>query len=138
MIWIDESHQLAEETLAEARALTESNLDGAPRVQILLVGLPRLRVGLQALPYLWRRIVVREELTGLVFDELQPFLTHHFGAEQAHRLGDDARQILFERANGVPGLIAPMFRAIAERFGCEPTPLDPGAVEDTLARWDLA
>jgi len=138
MLWLDEGHQLAEETLAEARALTESNLDGTPRVQVLLVGLPKLRAELQALPYLWRRCVVREELTGLVFEELEPFLTHHFGVEQANRLDNDAHQVLFERANGVPGLIVPMFRAILERFGCDPTPVDPVAVEDTLERWDLA
>ena len=139
MLWLDESHQPRRGNPGRsARALTESNLDGIPRVQVLLVGLPKLRAELQALPYLWRRIVVREELTGLVFEELEPFLAHHFGAEQANRLDDDARNALFERANGVPGLIVPMFRAIGERFGSGPTPVDPVAVEDTLERWDLA
>ena len=137
-LWLDEAHQLPEETLAEARALVESSLEGAPRVQLLLVGLPKLRAELQALPYLWRRIAVREELTGLVFEELEPFLTHHFCAEQAKRLGEDARHALFERANGVPGLIVPMFRAITARFGSDTTPIDPLDVEDTLERWDLA
>ena len=137
-LWLDEAHRLPEETLAEARALVESNLDGTPRVQLLLVGLPKLRVELQALPYLWRRMMVREELTGLVFEELPEFITHHFGHEQAIRLCERGRHALFERANGVPGLIVPMFRAITARFGLDPTPIEPVEVEDTLERWDLA
>jgi len=136
-LWLDEAHELPEETLAEARALAESDLDGTPRVQVLLVGLPKLRAELQAHPYLWRRIVVREELTGLVFDELSAFLEHHFRPEQAKRLCDDGRSALFERAKGVPGLIVPMCRAIFQRAGSEPTPIDPTVVEDTLERWDL-
>jgi len=136
-LWLDEAHELPEETLAEARALAESDLDGTPRVQVLLVGLPKLRAELQAHPYLWRRIVVREELTGLVFEELSPFLEHHFCAEQATRLCDEGRNALFERAKGVPGLIVPMCRAIFERAGGDPTPIDPTVVEDTLERWDL-
>ena len=50
LLWLDEAHDLPEETLAEARTLTESNLDGTPRTQVLLIGLPRLRVELQAQP----------------------------------------------------------------------------------------
>jgi len=137
-LWLDEADQLPEETLAEARALAESDLDGTPRVQVLLVGLPKLRAQLQAQPYLWRRIVVREELTGLLFEELSPFLEHHFRPEQANRLCDIARNALFERAKGVPGLIVPLCRAILARAGSDTTPIDPTIVEDTLERWDLA
>ena len=138
MLWLDESHQLPEETLAEARALAESNLEGPPRVQVLLVGLPKLRLELQSRPYLWRRIVVREELTGLVSEELAPFLTHHFGADQAKRLCDEGRQMLFERAKGVPGLITPMFRAITAAYSDNSSPIAPLLVDDSLEQWDLA
>ncbi len=138
MLWLDEAHELPEETLAEARALAESDLDGARRVQLLLVGLPRLRAELQTRPHLWRRIVVREELTGLRFEELPEFLAHHFTPAQAERLCEHGRNALFERAKGVPGLIVPMFRAILARAGAEHGNLDPAEVEDTLERWDLA
>ncbi|PIE21917.1 MAG: hypothetical protein CSA62_14980 [Planctomycetota bacterium] len=62
-LWIDEAQGLPEETLAELRALAESDIDGTQRIQVLPVGLPRLRVDLQVHPHLWRRIVVREEFT---------------------------------------------------------------------------
>lgn len=138
MLWLDECHELPEETLAEARALAESDLDGARRVQVLLVGLPKLRAELQTRHHLWRRIVVREELTGLLFEELPDFLDHHFSSAQAKRLCEHGLNALFERAKGVPGLLLPMYRAILARAGSEKANIDPAEVEDTLERWDLA
>jgi type II secretory pathway predicted ATPase ExeA len=138
LVWLDEAHDLPEETLAEARALAESDLEGVRRIQILLVGLPKLRAELQAHPALWRRIVVREELTGLLFEELAPFLDHHFSPEHNKRLCEQGLSALFERAKGVPGLLLPMYRAIVARAGSANTNIDPAYVEDTLERWDLA
>jgi len=135
LVWLDEAHELPEETLAEARALAESDLEASRRVQILLVGLPKLRAALQAQPPLWRRIVVREELTGLLFDELVPFLDHHFSPEHRQRLDEPALTTLFERAKGLPGLLLPMARAVFARTA---GPLDPHTVDDTLERWELA
>jgi len=136
LLWLDEAHELPEETLAEARALAESDLEASRRVQILLVGLPKLRAALQAQPALWRRIAVREELTGLLFDELPPFLDHHFSPEQRQRLCDLGLTTLFERAKGLPGLLLPMARAVFAHT--EPGPLDPSTVDDILERWELA
>ena len=136
LVWLDEAHELPEETLAEARALAESDLEGSRRVQILLVGLPKLRSALQAQPALWRRIAVREELTGLLFDELAPFLEHHFSLEHRERLCEQGLNTLFERAKGLPGLLLPMARALFARTA--PGPLDPSTVDDTLERWELA
>jgi type II secretory pathway predicted ATPase ExeA len=137
LLWLDEAHELPEETLAEARALTESDLEPTAPIQVLLIGLPKLRAHLQAQPALWRRIVVREEITGLVFDELNAFLEHHFAAP--HRLCEQGASALFERAKGVPGLLLPMYRTILERASAQTGPLiDPAEVEDTLQRWDLA
>lgn len=138
MLWLDEAHDLPEETLAEARALAESDLDGQRRVQILLVGLPRLRAELQAQPYLWRRIVVREEITGLVFEELNDFLQHHFPGQPDQRLCPQGRSALFERAKGRPGLLLPMARTLLAHADATNGPLDPAVVDDTLERWDLA
>lgn len=137
-LWLDEAQDLPAETLAEARALAESDLDGAHHVQVLLVGLPRLRVELQAHPYLWRRIVVREELCGLVIDEVQDFLDHHFDGGQSKRLCERGLETLFERAGGAPGLLLPMYRAVLRRAGAGKGKIEPEQVEDALERWELA
>jgi len=139
MVWLDEAHELPEETLAEARALAESDLESREgRVQVLLVGLPKLRAELQTRPALWRRIVVREELTGLLFEELADFLAHHFPSEPNHRLCERGLTALSERAKGVPGLLLPMYRAVLARAPTAKGTIDPAFVEDTLERWDLA
>lgn len=137
-LWLDEAQDLPAETLAEVRALAESDLDGSQRVQVLFVGLPRLRSELQSQPYLWRRIVVREEITGLVFDELQDFLDHHFPSGHSKRLCEQGQAALFERAGGVPGLLLPMYRAVLARAGSGKGKIEPEQVDDTLERWDIA
>ena len=137
LLCFDEAHDLPEETLLEARALAESELAGECLVRILLVGMPPLRHRLQAIASLWRRIVLREELTGMTLDELSPFLDHHFGQEQTQRLCEQGMHTLFERGRGIPGLIVPMFRRIL----CENNdngPIEPLRLEEILQRWDLA
>ena len=138
LLWLDEAQDLPAETLAEVRALAESDLDDTRRVQVLFVGLPKLRAELQSHPYLWRRVVVREEITGLVFGELHDFLDHHFDNEQSKRLCDQGLTTLFERAAGVPGLLLPMYRAVLARVGAGKGKIEPEQVDDTLDRWDLA
>lgn len=138
LLWLDEAQDLPAETLAEVRALAESDLDGSRRVRVLFVGLPKLRAELQSHPYLWRRIVVREEITGLVFDEAQDFLDHHFATDQSGRLCERGLTTLFERAGGVPGLLLPMYRAVLARAGTGKGKINPDQVDDTLERWDLA
>jgi general secretion pathway protein A len=136
LIWFDEAHELSDETLLEARALAESDLADNGPVRILLIGMPALRDRLQAIGPLWRRIVVREELTGLTFDELPPFVEHHFGNDNMQRICQEGMRILFERARGIPGLVVPMFRKILA--DSEPnTPIDPLTLDDILQRWEL-
>jgi len=136
LIWFDEAHELPDETLLEARTLAESDLyDNCP-VRILLIGLPLLRDRLQAIAPLWRRVVVREELTGLTFDELAPLIEHHFGADYLQRFGQQPMRILFERARGIPGLVVPMFKKILAES--KPNgPIDPLTIDDILQRWEL-
>ncbi len=136
LLWLDEAHALPEQTLCEARTLTESHLQGPGPIQVLLIGLPKLRAQLQAFPPLWRRFVVREEITGLLFEELNGFLEHHFSSSLP--LCEQGLSTLFERAKGVPGLLLPMYRSILERAGPEnSTLIDPAEVDDTLQRWDF-
>ena len=136
MIWIDEAQDLPEETMAEVQALVESELDETSRIQVLFCGLPRLRNELQTRAHLWRRIMVREEITGLLTEELPAFLEHHF-SDHHQRLCDEARPLLIHHAKGVPGFLIPMFRAT---LGATTTKgkIDVHHVEETLDRWDLA
>lgn len=137
LLCFDEAHELPEETLSEARALAESDLAGDCPMRILLVGMPPLRDRLQAIPSLWRRIAVREELTGLTLDELPPFLDHHFGADPTKRICQDGMRTLFERGRGIPGLIVPMFRRLLAETGSN-DPINPLCLDDILQRWELA
>ena len=136
LLWFDEAHDLAEETLAQARALCESSLEGEGRVQVLLVGLSRLRAELLACPPLWRRITVREELAGLVLEELPAFLEHHFGAAQVKRLCEIGQGKLFERGKGSPGLLLPMAKRVFAA-GNQKSRIEPEQVEDILHRFEL-
>jgi len=135
LLWLDEAHELPEETLVQAKALAESDLDGQRHIHVLLAGLPRLRVLLQAHAHLWRRIVVRQEITGLGVDELQDFLDHHFEG-QGKRLDEAGLRTLFERGRGAPGLILPMYRTILTSNTAKGR-IDLRSVDETLARWDL-
>ncbi len=136
LLWFDEAHDLPEETLLEVRALAESDLDGDRRVHVFLAGLPKLRAQLQECPPLWRRLVVREEITGLLFEEQNDFLEHHFKKEQVKRLCEQGATILFERAKGSPGILLPMFRMVLNANPGK-AKLDTAYVEDALQRWDL-
>lgn len=136
LIWFDEAHELPDDTLLEAKALAESDLYDSCPVRILLIGLPSLRDRLQAIAPLWRRIVVREELTGLIFDELPPFIEHHFGAENLQRICQQGMHILFERARGIPGLVVPRFKKILAESKPD-GPIDPLTIDDILQRWEL-
>jgi len=137
LLWFDEAHELSPETLDEARTFAEADLAGARPVRLLLTGLPPLREHLQASSALWRRIGVREELTGLTIDEVPAFLEHHHGHQLARRLCPDGLHALFQRGRGVPGLMLPLFRMVL-RGAPGKGRIDLERVEDALATWDLA
>jgi len=119
------------------RALAEGDLDRASRIQILLAGLPKLRSELQERPSLWRRVVVREEICGLLREEAQPFLDYHFDGAAAKRLCEKGLDLLFERSRGAPGLLLPLCRAVLAKVGRTKTKVDPLQVEEILERWDM-
>lgn len=137
LLWFDEAHELPHDTLGEARALAESDLDGEPRIQILLAGLPRLRQTLQMQPHLWRRVLVREEIDGLQRDEMAGFVEHHFGAVAAGRLCDRGRHAIFEHGKGAPGLLLPPLKKVFKAVSGKAR-IDPVVIEELLARYDLA
>jgi len=137
-LWIgfDEAHELPQETLTEVRTLAESDLGGHTHLRILFCGLPALRQRLQAMPSIWRRIVVREEITSLTRDEIAPFLVHHFGKTTCQRFADDALAVCFERGRAIPGHILPAVRAVLHAAPAKGT-IQPTFVEELLERWNL-
>lgn len=137
LLWFDEAHDLADETLFEAKSLAESDLNDDGPLRILFIGTPTLRDRLHDISALWRRIVIREELVGLTSDELPAFVEHYFGVEQLQRLCPEGMRILFERGRGVPGLIIPMFRKIMAETKPD-TAIEPVLIDDILQRWELA
>lgn len=136
LLLCDEAHLLPDETFGEAKALVESNLEGPSRVSLILVGLPLLRERLQAQPSLWRRIVLREQITGLLRQELPPFLEHHFGTSDAGRLCEEGLTLLFEHGRGAPGLLLPMFRTALAKLDGQRN-IEPSQLEEILTSWDL-
>lgn len=136
LIWFDDANELPSQTLGEARALVESNLGGPGQITVLFAGLPELRERLQGIPQMWRRIVIREEISGLLAEEMRPFLEHHFSAPIVARLTDEGLTLLFEQGRGVPGLILPMFRTLLSKASGKGR-IDPSQIEDTLTAWNL-
>lgn len=115
LIWFDDATELPRETLEEVRALVESNLDGASPITVLFVGLPQLRERFQTIPSLWRRLVVREELSGLTVEEIEPFFAHHLDAAASARLAKDSQELIFQHGRGIPGQMLPMARTVLGR-----------------------
>jgi type II secretory pathway predicted ATPase ExeA len=136
LLWFDEAQDLPEETLHEARGLAEADLGGTSNIQVMLCGLPTLRGQLKEHPSLWRRIVVREEINGLLANEVSHFLEHHHGPETVKRMGEKAVDVLFEHSRGAPGVLLPMFRAVLKRSP-ESGKISPERVDDIVQDWDL-
>ncbi len=106
LFWIDEAQSMRDDTLHELRLLSEADLEGPPLFSVLLSALPDLKDRLLA-PHLfplWRRITTRVTLTGLLREELRPFLTHSFSQQPVEQFSDDALSIIFEQARGIPAL----------------------------------
>lgn len=136
LLWFDEAHALPEDTFDEARTFAESDLDGSRPVRLLLSGLPELRERLMASPALWRRVTLREEITGITADEVPDFFVHHLGATVVKRIARDGLMAVFERGRGAPGQMLPMMRAVL-RAAPGKGKIDIDWVDDVLARWDM-
>jgi len=107
LLWIDEAQLIHEDTLHELRLLAEADLDGPPLFSVVLAALPELKDRLLAPQHfpLWRRIVARVALTGLVREEVASFLAHALGKEPAGRFSPEALAAIFEAARGIPAVV---------------------------------
>ncbi len=117
VIWLDEADQLERDTLQEIRTLAEHKLSAQQILTIVFSGLPELVTKLEA-PVLFplkRRIAHRCTLTGLRRDELDSFLEHRFGTQEAQRIPPSSRDDLFERTQAAPALIDQVARHALER-----------------------
>ena len=133
VIWLDEADQLERDTLQEIRTLAEHRLSAQQLLTVVFSGLPELATHLEA-PILFplkRRIVHRCTLAGLRRDELDAFLEHRFGNQQAQRIPDSARDDLFERTQAAPALIDQVARHGLERTKGNIAPEAIHAVLDT-------
>lgn len=104
---LDEAQIMRDDPLQEMRLLAEADLDGAPLFSVVFSALPEFKERLAAPKFfpLWRRISPRVTLTGLVRDEVAPFLTHAMGKDLAARFSPEALGALFEQARGLPAQI---------------------------------
>ncbi len=136
LVWVDEAQLLGEDTLHELRLLAEADLNGPPLFGVVLSALPELKERLLAprLFPLWRRIATRVTLTGLVREEVAPFLAHVAGKEAAARFTVDALSALFEQGRGVPALVH-AYAAECVRV-CAPGPITPEGVAEALEGLD--
>lgn len=106
-LWIDEAQSLPENTLQEIRLLAEAELDEKPVFSVLLSALPDIKDRLQYpdLYPLWRRLNPKVTLTGLLHEEIAPYLNHLFGDKAKSRFSSEALATIFESANGIPSQV---------------------------------
>lgn len=131
VLWLDEADQLERDTLQELRTLAEHRLSSRQLLTVVFSGLPDVASKLEA-PVLFplkRRIQHRCNLAGLRRDELDAFLGHRFGSEEAQRIPSSARDDLFERTQAAPALIDQIVRqALTKSKGT----IDPDVVRSVL------
>lgn len=107
LLWIDEAKMIRDDTLHEIRLLAEADLNGPPLFSVVLSALPELKDRLLS-PHLfplWRRISLRLTLTGLLREEVEPFLSHCFQDDIIPRFSKEAISSIFELARGIPALV---------------------------------
>lgn len=118
LLWLDEAHEVEPDTMQELRKLAECHLGQEQLLSVVLSGLPELISQLDA-PRLFplkRRIAMRFVLAGLRRDELDAFVEHRFGTNDAARVPHSVRDDLFERTQATPALIdAVLRRALQSR-----------------------
>jgi general secretion pathway protein A len=103
---VDEAQHLRNDVLEDLRLLTNYEMDAAPRLCLLLVGLTELRRRLAMAVHesLAQRIVVRYHLGGLARDELGAYLDHrlHLAGTSVPLFEPGAVEALYQATHGLP------------------------------------
>lgn len=118
LLWIDEAQLISDDTLHEIRLMAEADLDGPPLFSVILSALPSLKERLLApqLFPLWRRFSAKLSLSGLLVEEVKPFLSFHFTEIQIQRFSDDAIAFIFEQARGIPALLYSLTKECIKKY----------------------
>ena len=106
---IDEAHHLRSDVIEELRLLTNFDMDAAPRLCLVLIGLTELRRRLSMAVHesMQQRLIVQHHLRGLDREELDPYLAHRLrlaGCETP-LFDPPAIEALYQAARGLPRLI---------------------------------
>ena len=106
---IDDAHHLRNDVLEDLRLLTSFEMDSAPRLCLLLIGLTELRRRLSMAVHesLCQRLVVQHHLHGLGREELDAYLAHRLrlaGCELP-LFEPPAIEALYQSARGLPRLV---------------------------------
>jgi type II secretory pathway predicted ATPase ExeA len=122
LLWLDEAQSLSESTLTEIRLLAEAQLDNGHLFSVLFAALPSLKEKLLApnLFPLWRRILPKILLRGLIQEEVKPFLESSFPKKEIDRISPEALSVLFEQCRGIPGILIPFTQNLFANFPSNP------------------
>lgn len=117
IVWIDEAHRIPSEVLEELRIVAEFDHRAPQLMSVVFSGPLELRPMLDTstLFALKRRITVSCTLQGLHRDELDAFLVHRFGPAETRRVGAAHRDELFERTQGIAGVLDSVVRRALAR-----------------------
>ena len=106
---VDEAQHLRSDVIEDLRLLTNFDMDTAPRLCLVLVGLTALRqrLGMAVHESMQQRLIVQHHLRGLTREELDPYLAHRLrlaGCELP-LFDPPAIEALYQSARGLPRLI---------------------------------
>lgn len=106
LLVIDEAHLLEDGLLEDLRLLTNYEMDTRDPLLLVLVGHPGLRLRLQRPVHqaLWDRVRLSYRLEGLSSQETSDYIDCHLlhAGGKPTIFSPDARQMLFELAQGIP------------------------------------
>ena len=106
---VDEAQHLRSDVIEDLRLLTNFDMDTAPRLCLVLIGLTALRQRLSMAVHesMQQRLIVQHHLRGLMREELDPYLAHRLrlaGCELP-LFDPPAIEALYQSARGLPRLI---------------------------------
>ena len=106
---VDEAQHLRSDVIEDLRLLTNFDMDTAPRLCLVLIGLTglRQRLGMAVHESMQQRLIVQHHLRGLTREELDPYLAHRLrlaGCELP-LFDPPAIEALYQSARGLPRLI---------------------------------
>ncbi|NMA29053.1 MAG: AAA family ATPase [Burkholderiales bacterium] len=135
LVILDGAHLLEDALLEDLRLLTNFEMDTADPLVLVLSGHPALRKRLTRPVHLalWDRVRLHYRLEGLSREETSEYIDRHLNAAKGSPdlFTAEARDALFERAQGIPRRINSLARDALKRSARRGlTPVDAGLVEE--------